>query len=66
MLADFGVSRIAMANAGTTTVADSSGMTNWMAPELLTVDELPPATQESDIRTFGCICYEVMPILLVR
>jgi serine/threonine protein kinase len=65
MLADFGVSRIAMTNAGITTAADSGGTANWMAPELLTAEELPPATQESDVWAFGCICYEVMPFTLL-
>jgi serine/threonine protein kinase len=58
MLADFGISRIAMiVNAPVERVL---GTTNWMAPELFS-DRSTLPTQKSDIWTFGCTCYEVRP-----
>lgn len=57
LITDFGISRIA-----TTIKLDSTrgldGTMRWTAPELLTKDSVSP-TQESDIWSFGCVCYEV-------
>ncbi|KXN91167.1 Actin-1 [Leucoagaricus sp. SymC.cos] len=60
MLADFGVSTILNTNVGTTTAQDFAGTIHWMAPEQLAEDELPPPTQQSDMWSFGCICFEVL------
>jgi serine/threonine protein kinase len=71
MLADFGVSTIATTSVGTTTSKDIAGTLNWMAPELLAVnpdsmdgaddqgDGMRPPTKESDMWSFGCLCFEV-------
>ncbi|KAF5354973.1 hypothetical protein D9756_005535 [Leucocoprinus leucothites] len=55
VIADFGVSKILM--TGCLTSQLSRGTINWMAPELLLEDA--PATRESDVWAFGCVCYEV-------
>jgi serine/threonine protein kinase len=48
-----------MTNPGATSIADRGGTINWMAPELIIAEEPVPATPESDIWAFGCVCYEV-------
>ncbi|KAF5351067.1 hypothetical protein D9756_008439 [Leucocoprinus leucothites] len=53
MLSDFGLSVVAMTNVVKTTAANHQGTINWMAPERLTADEVPPPTQRSDIWAFG-------------
>ncbi|KXN93053.1 Serine/threonine-protein kinase HT1, partial [Leucoagaricus sp. SymC.cos] len=56
ILADFGVSRVSMTLPTTTTNA-SAGTAYWMAPELL-LQQRPYPSQQSDIWSFGCLCYE--------
>ncbi|KXN92795.1 hypothetical protein AN958_04722 [Leucoagaricus sp. SymC.cos] len=66
VLADFGASIISTITPGTTTRADFTGTPNWMAPELLTADVIPPPTLASDMWAFGCTCYEVLaPVLML-
>jgi serine/threonine protein kinase len=57
MLADFGVSRLMM-TAATTTTEIAAGTAYWMAPELF-IEDVPTPKRESDIWAFGCVCYEV-------
>ncbi|CUA73542.1 Putative serine/threonine-protein kinase/receptor R826 [Rhizoctonia solani] len=42
--------------AGVTATAESVLSLRWMSPELVTVDD-PQPTTESDIWTFGCVCF---------
>lgn len=65
VLADFGISRIAMTSIGTTTVREAGvGTKSWMAPELILAEEPQPATRESDMWAFACVCYEVSSLPL--
>ncbi|KXN83511.1 Mitogen-activated protein kinase kinase kinase 3 [Leucoagaricus sp. SymC.cos] len=57
VLADFGASRISEA-LPTTSVNGATGTPYWMAPELL-IEEGSSPSRESDVWSFGCLCYEV-------
>ncbi|KXN83208.1 Serine/threonine-protein kinase TAO1-A [Leucoagaricus sp. SymC.cos] len=61
LLADFGISRVAM-TVPTTTANFGVGTAHWMAPELF-LEDTPTRTRESDIWAFGCVCYEVKKFL---
>jgi serine/threonine protein kinase len=58
MLADFGISRVMM-TAAITTTRSTVGTAYWTAPELF-IEDIPTPMHESDIWAFGCICYEVI------
>ncbi|KXN88648.1 Serine/threonine-protein kinase sepA [Leucoagaricus sp. SymC.cos] len=58
LLADFGVSRVAV-TIPTTTTNIAAGTPNWMAPELF-LEDVPTPTSKSDIWAFGCVCYEIL------
>ncbi|KAF9451854.1 kinase-like protein [Macrolepiota fuliginosa MF-IS2] len=61
LLADFGLARIAMITHIASSTGLANGTTRWKAPELFPqklADEALP-TRESDIWSFGCLCYEV-------
>lgn len=59
MIADFGISSIAMTIPISS--AEAGGTLNWMAPELVTSEDLgkTPITPECDIWSFGCVCFEI-------
>ncbi|KAJ3572062.1 hypothetical protein NP233_g3331 [Leucocoprinus birnbaumii] len=56
LVANFGLSYIAMTAVAGSTQLSSSGTTNWMAPELI-VHENPKPTKMSDMWSFGYLCY---------
>lgn len=56
LIADFGISYLLISkNPASTRLSD--GSTRWMAPELLIMGCTP--TLQSDVWSFGCVCYEV-------
>lgn len=57
MIGDFGLSYIAVASAMASSSGLDRGTARWAAPELLGNDARQ--TRESDIWSFGCLCYEV-------
>lgn len=57
MIGDFGLSYIAVASAMASSSGLDRGTARWAAPELLGSDARQ--TRESDIWSFGCLCYEV-------
>jgi serine/threonine protein kinase len=57
MIADFGISSVAMTVASTK--RNAGGTVKWMAPELLIKDNAR-GTIQSDIWSFACVCYEVL------
>ncbi|KXN93054.1 Serine/threonine-protein kinase sepA [Leucoagaricus sp. SymC.cos] len=57
LLVDFGLSQIVTVVTATTITI--GGTVYWMAPEQLISDEMQPPTPESDVWSFGCVCYEV-------
>ncbi|KAF9443075.1 kinase-like protein [Macrolepiota fuliginosa MF-IS2] len=60
LLADFGLSTLAMTTAGVTSTAAAGRTTAFTAPELIDdVDGDKPPTKESDVWSFGCLCLEV-------
>jgi serine/threonine protein kinase len=64
MITDFGISRVFLRRQSFTATPAGEipgGTDRWMAPELLSEEYLRP-TKESDIWSFGCICYEVKPL----
>ncbi|KAJ8085534.1 hypothetical protein PM082_004352 [Marasmius tenuissimus] len=63
-IADFGLSRIADTQGliVTTSTTRPAGTMRWLAPELLSGSERP--SKESDVYSFGCVCYEIFTGLL--
>lgn len=60
LIGDFGISHIAMTTNPSSLL--SSGTLRWAAPELLqAIDSVsnPRPTMQSDVWSFGCVCYEV-------
>ncbi|KAJ3563779.1 hypothetical protein NP233_g8719 [Leucocoprinus birnbaumii] len=58
LIADFGLSYIALTATAGSTQFSSPGTTNWMAPELVISQNAKP-TKMTDIWSFGCLCYEI-------
>lgn len=59
MIAGFALSSITAGDRGVNGLVDGGG--DWIAPELLNDEEeiVSPQTQDSDIWSFGHLCYEV-------
>ncbi|KAE9384775.1 kinase-like protein, partial [Gymnopus androsaceus JB14] len=64
-VSDFGLSRIAESGGElwkmTSSISNVKGSTRWMAPELFRAS---PASYESDVYAFACVCYEIYTGLL--
>ncbi|KAK1227559.1 hypothetical protein PQX77_009469 [Marasmius sp. AFHP31] len=62
-IGDFGLSRIADTHAFgmTTSTSKLTGTARWLSPERLKGN--PVSTKESDVYSFGCVCYEIFTCL---
>ncbi len=59
LIADFGLSHIAVGSAMKSSNGLGKGTTRWTAPELLQDDDNARQSSECDMWSFGCLCYEV-------
>lgn len=64
LIGDFGLSYIAVASAMASSSGLERGTARWAAPELLYNDARQ--TRQSDIWSFGCLCYEVRTLNLLK
>ncbi|KXN81450.1 Serine/threonine-protein kinase HT1 [Leucoagaricus sp. SymC.cos] len=58
LIADFGLSYIPLTTLVGSTEVNPVHTMNWSAPELVLDDAPTKPTKESDIWSFGCLCYE--------
>jgi serine/threonine protein kinase len=69
-LADFGVSSVSGTNiirwTSQSHAGSTGGSTRWQAPELFDDenDQSVPNSKASDIYSWGCVCYEVIFLIL--
>lgn len=58
LITDFGLSSIEVTSQ-LEGVIQKGGTPRWMAPELVTAEQVLQATKSCDIWSFACLCYEV-------
>jgi serine/threonine protein kinase len=61
VLADFGLSKLSIVGSAPSTTFTNSNI-YWCAPELSDEDDIV-RTRESDVWSFGCVCFEVSHLL---